>query len=180
MNCCSCTWRSWCWLCCCWPGSPSQETSRDATVQSERRTQLAPRRQPCDVDLDRQRLRLSGVLLRCSRLKTPRWGNRRDPRPAARGRWKFGHLRESRRLTTTGTYVAAPTKTRKERGMSEGVRVVNLGWLGTLPICPYCKNEIDPDSCWCGSGKSGHPYDLGHSFVPMGCDCSRSGKAGAP
>ena len=41
------------------------------------------------------------------------------------------------------------------------------------PVCPRCKNEIDPESCWCGSGKSGHPYDLGHSFVPMGCDCGR-------
>ena len=69
MNCCSCTWRSWCWLCCCWPGSPSPETSRDAAVQPERRTQLAPRRQPCDVDLDRQRLRLSGVLLSGSDMK---------------------------------------------------------------------------------------------------------------
>ena len=39
--------------------------------------------------------------------------------------------------------------------------------------CPHCKNEIDLDSCWCGRGKSGHPYDLGHSFVPMGCDCGR-------
>ena len=41
------------------------------------------------------------------------------------------------------------------------------------PVCPRCKNEIDLDSCWCGSEKSGHPYDLGHSFIPMGCDCGR-------
>jgi hypothetical protein len=37
--------------------------------------------------------------------------------------------------------------------------------------CPRCGWEIDPDTCHCGSGKSGHPYDLGHNFVPAGCTC---------
>jgi len=39
-------------------------------------------------------------------------------------------------------------------------------------ICPGCKQEIDPDTCWCGDLMKGHSYD-GHSPVPMGCDCGR-------
>ena len=65
--------------------------------------------------------------------------------------------------------------------MSEELKgLIDLGWFGELTTCPRCKNEIDIETCGCGSGKSGHPYDLGHSFVPMGCDCSRNDKAGAP
>ena len=59
--------------------------------------------------------------------------------------------------------------------MSEEMKgLIDLGWFGELTTCPHCKNEIDLDSCWCGSGKNGHPYDLGHNFVPMGCDCGRA------
>lgn len=41
-------------------------------------------------------------------------------------------------------------------------------------VCPGCGNEIDPDVCWCGSEQAYHCSDLGHSFVPMGCDCGRT------
>lgn len=37
--------------------------------------------------------------------------------------------------------------------------------------CPNCHNVIDPDTCWCGDGHNGHPYHVGHNFVPMGCVC---------
>ena len=45
----------------------------------------------------------------------------------------------------------------------------------TLPnppteICPYCKNEIDAEICWCGDYMKNHTYDS-HSPVPMGCTC---------
>lgn len=65
--------------------------------------------------------------------------------------------------------------------MSEEMKgLIDLGWFGKLETCPFCKNEIDPETCGCGSGQSGHPYDLGHNFVPMGCDCGRNRQAGAP
>lgn len=35
-------------------------------------------------------------------------------------------------------------------------------------FCPFCKNEIDPDVCWCGDYRHNHSE---HSFVPMGCVC---------
>lgn len=38
-------------------------------------------------------------------------------------------------------------------------------------VCPCCEWEIDPETCWCGDGKDGHPGN-GHMFVPMGCTCS--------
>jgi hypothetical protein len=40
------------------------------------------------------------------------------------------------------------------------------------PVCDGCDQEIDPDTCGCGSAKDGHQYD-GHPFIPMGCDCHR-------
>ena len=40
--------------------------------------------------------------------------------------------------------------------------------------CPYCHNQIDPETCHCGSGMNGHPYQLEHNFVPMGCICGYS------
>lgn len=40
--------------------------------------------------------------------------------------------------------------------------------------CGGCLNQIDPDCCCCGALLRGHdPMELGHSFVPMGCDCGR-------
>ena len=38
-------------------------------------------------------------------------------------------------------------------------------------VCPHCKNEIDVETCQCGDGRNGHPYDVGHNFVPAGCTC---------
>lgn len=37
------------------------------------------------------------------------------------------------------------------------------------PICENCKQEIDPECCWCGSKE--HSYNDNHFFVPMGCVC---------
>ena len=40
--------------------------------------------------------------------------------------------------------------------------------------CGGCHNQIDPDCCCCGSSRTHHdPMELGHSFVPMGCNCGR-------
>ena len=40
-------------------------------------------------------------------------------------------------------------------------------------ICPNCKSEIEPDLCYCGTSKEYHdPWQLGHSFVPLGCACN--------
>jgi hypothetical protein len=40
--------------------------------------------------------------------------------------------------------------------------------------CSLCKNEIDPDTCWCGMGPEDHnAYYDGHFFIPIGCDCYR-------
>lgn len=40
-----------------------------------------------------------------------------------------------------------------------------------LTICPGCKQEIDPECCWCGDGKHSN---VEHRFVPFGCNCFRS------
>lgn len=37
-------------------------------------------------------------------------------------------------------------------------------------ICPYCKNLIDPEMCWCGDYFPHSPWE-GHVPVPMGCIC---------
>jgi hypothetical protein len=42
-----------------------------------------------------------------------------------------------------------------------------------LPICPGCGNVIDRDVCWCGDERGS--FHDNHNFVPMGCDCGRSG-----
>jgi len=53
-----------------------------------------------------------------------------------------------------------------------------LGHIKDRPVCPGCGNEIDPDCCGCGDYKEGHDAMwLGHSFVPMGCDCMRDRSA---
>ena len=41
-----------------------------------------------------------------------------------------------------------------------------------LSICPYCKNEVDLDVCYCGTMREDHNF-VEHSFVPLGCDCGR-------
>lgn len=41
------------------------------------------------------------------------------------------------------------------------------------PHCTSCGNSIDPDVCWCGDYAKSHSGYDGHSFVAMGCDCSR-------
>jgi hypothetical protein len=35
-------------------------------------------------------------------------------------------------------------------------------------LCHGCLNEVDPETCQCGSGIG---QCDNHSFVPMGCDC---------
>jgi len=37
--------------------------------------------------------------------------------------------------------------------------------------CPYCYQEIDPDTCHCGSATNDHGFYSGHNPVPMGCIC---------
>lgn len=40
------------------------------------------------------------------------------------------------------------------------------------PRCPNCKQEIDPDCCWCGDTiVPGQLHSQNHSPVPMGCTC---------
>lgn len=41
------------------------------------------------------------------------------------------------------------------------------------PICPGCKNPIDPEVCWCGDYMKNHGAGTEHPAVPMGCDCLR-------
>lgn len=36
--------------------------------------------------------------------------------------------------------------------------------------CPNCKEEIDPDTCWCGDYIKNHYYE-NHAAIPMGCTC---------
>lgn len=38
-------------------------------------------------------------------------------------------------------------------------------------ICEGCAEEVDPDTCWCGSEKDGEHDN--HIFIPMGCECFR-------
>lgn len=47
---------------------------------------------------------------------------------------------------------------------------------GDLGVCSGCDNEVDYTTCGCGDSRIGHgnPMDVGHSFVPLGCDCLRS------
>lgn len=36
-------------------------------------------------------------------------------------------------------------------------------------ICPGCKQEIDPDWCWCGDKIDHDAFEAGHTGIPMGC-----------
>lgn len=49
--------------------------------------------------------------------------------------------------------------------------LIKLGWTPPPEICSGCKNEIDPDVCWCGDYIKLHTSE--HSPVPVGCDCGR-------
>lgn len=40
------------------------------------------------------------------------------------------------------------------------------------PVCPGCRNHIDPDVCCCGDSIKNHHGE--HNPVPMGCDCGRA------
>ena len=40
-------------------------------------------------------------------------------------------------------------------------------------FCQACKEEIDPDCCWCGDDYASHALGS-HGFVPMGCNCFRA------
>lgn len=43
-----------------------------------------------------------------------------------------------------------------------------------IEACPHCKQEIDPEVCWCGEKQDAHQsYDNYHPFIPMGCNCYR-------
>lgn len=48
------------------------------------------------------------------------------------------------------------------------------GYRKERPICPGCKNEIDPEVCHCGDAIKDHNIGSGHSAVPMGCDCGKT------
>jgi hypothetical protein len=38
--------------------------------------------------------------------------------------------------------------------------------------CVHCGHEIDSQVCHCGDYEKAHDhYDVGHSFVPVGCTC---------
>lgn len=37
------------------------------------------------------------------------------------------------------------------------------------PICPGCREEIDPDTCKCGESRSGQCDN--HNFSSVGCRC---------
>lgn len=41
----------------------------------------------------------------------------------------------------------------------------------STPTCSGCKEEIDPDVCWCGDLMNSHTYSCGHMPVPLGCRC---------
>jgi len=47
----------------------------------------------------------------------------------------------------------------------------DINW-GENNICPYCKQEVDLEVCWCGDYMKNHdPYYCGHMPVPLGCVC---------
>ena len=39
------------------------------------------------------------------------------------------------------------------------------------PKCGGCKEEIDPDVCWCGDLMINHHSGCEHIPTPMGCRC---------
>lgn len=38
-------------------------------------------------------------------------------------------------------------------------------------VCQGCKQEIDPEVCWCGELLKDHGFNSNHSAIPMGCRC---------
>jgi hypothetical protein len=45
--------------------------------------------------------------------------------------------------------------------------------LTIVKTCPGCKQQFDPDVCWCGTEINSHSYEE-HPFVPYGCECLMS------
>ena len=37
--------------------------------------------------------------------------------------------------------------------------------------CRWCKEEIDPNLCWCGDAIEDHTSWCEHTPIPMGCRC---------
>lgn len=59
------------------------------------------------------------------------------------------------------------------RELADTIRKLN-GDDPVWGVCSGCENDIDLTTCGCGSPKEGHdPMEMGHSFVPLGCDCFR-------
>ena len=48
------------------------------------------------------------------------------------------------------------------------------------PLCPGCKQEVDPETCQCGEAADDHNQGAGHGPVPMGCVCHRSAEDREP
>ena len=48
-------------------------------------------------------------------------------------------------------------------------------------FCPGCRQEIDRYVCHCGEYERNHcGMDMGHLFIPMGCDCYRDKSPSPP
>lgn len=42
--------------------------------------------------------------------------------------------------------------------------------------CPWCRNDVDRETCHCGGASDEHHSTDGHSFTPMGCQCGYFGE----
>lgn len=57
------------------------------------------------------------------------------------------------------------------KAVREAEERIRLAIQALRPVCHGCGNEVDPDSCGCGSRREDHDMGSGHGFVPLGCSC---------
>ena len=98
----------------------------------------------------------------------PAYGEKSD----TTGKWKFSCLD-----CGAGGAAAEPTPAPQHEpqdvaSVAALIDTMTNGGLCKPHLCSGCGCEIDQDTCHCGASLEGHnDFDLGHSFVPMGCAC---------
>ena len=101
------------------------------------------------------------------------------------GKWKFSCIdcvAGGAAAEPTPTPAPTPAPQHETQDVASVADLIDtmVSGSGGLRLCPGCGCEIDPDTCHCGASREGHnDFDLGHSFVPMGCACGYVKEQGA-
>lgn len=87
--------------------------------------------------------------------------------------WPPSHLNDNGRELGVSPWMNSQVCRAYENGQLVHGVLCSIQTDNPSPRCPWCRNEIDPTICWCGSEIPHDAYNDGHGAIPMGCDCGR-------